>query len=97
MITFITVSGLKDNQKCHEAKESDWANLVAKLVDGGRNFEDVANFTLKQAESVLHEQVEKFKNQARIQGCEFKDDNVEEVTNFSDGFNAMRSMFGGGF
>ena len=63
----------------------------------GRTFEQVEQFTLKQAESVLANQAEEFKNQARLAGCTFKDDNVEEVTDFSQGFSAMRAMFGGGF
>jgi len=79
-----------------ENKATEWASLVAKLVAGGRTFDDVARFTLKQAESVLANQAEEFKNQARLQGCTFKDDDKEEATydNFSDGFKAMKEAFG---
>jgi len=61
---------------------------VAKLVSGGRTFDDVAKFTLKQAESVLANQAEEFKNQARLAGCTFKDDGEVEETcqSFSDAF-----------
>jgi hypothetical protein len=53
--------------------------LVAKLVSGGRTFDDVAKFTLKQAESVLANQAEEFKNQARLAGCTFKDDGDDDT------------------
>ena len=73
------MSGLKGKNEDYDAKESEWSGLVAKLVADGRTFEQVANFTLKQAESVLKEQSEKFKNQARLQGCTFKDDGEDET------------------
>ena len=73
------MSGLKVSNEKIETKETEWGVLVAKLVAGGRTFEEVARFTLKQAESVLLNQVEEFKNQARIAGCTFKDDGESEV------------------
>lgn len=73
------MSGLKGTDGKTESRETEWASLVAKLVASGRTFEQVAQFTLKQAEAVLRNQAEKFKNQARLQGCTFKDDDDSGV------------------
>jgi len=73
------VSGLKASGEKTGTKETEWAVLVAKLVSDGRTYKDVSEFTLKQAEYALKEQAEKFKNQARLQGCTFKDDGESDT------------------
>ena len=91
--TFITVSGLKNSGDNADAKETEWASLAAKLAASGRTFDQVGKFTLKQAESVLKEQAEKFKNQARLQGCTFDEDNEPKDASSED-IAILMSMFG---
>ena len=93
--TFLSTSGLKrDDAGKVESKPAEWANLIGKLVSDGRTFSDVKKFTLKQAESVLAEQAEKFKNQARIAGCTFEDEDSEPREANSEDIALLLGMFG---
>jgi len=60
-------------------------------------FEKVRKLTILQARLLADVMADEQLFQAKIHGCEIKGEKEEGYKDFSQGFNAMKAMFGGGF
>jgi len=93
-ITFLSVSGLKNNEsEDNDGEKSIWIKIIARLCLGGRSPEQVRKLTLRQGKAILEEMNKEFKAHARIMGAEVEEENEPREATSSD-IAFLMSSFG---